>query len=158
MKIKQTFYQMIMPLVKLYWHIFKPESYGVKVLIIHPQDKSKVLLVRHSYGNTVLWNIPGGGYNPKKETAEFAAQREVFEELGVKVINLQLLGDYQTVGEGKKDEVIMFSGTIENIESIVPNPEISEMEWILAETICDRGGEIARVARRAAEKVLHNNS
>ncbi len=152
MKIKQTFYQMVMPFVKLYWRIFKPESYGVKVLIIHPNDKNKVLLVRHSYGNTTLWNIPGGGYNPKKETAEIAAEREVFEELGVKVINLKLLGDYQTAGEGKKDTVTMFSGTIENIEKIMPNPEISEMEWVLAETMSARGNEIARVARRATEK------
>lgn len=154
MKIKQTFYQMIMPLAKLYWHIFKPESCGVKVLIIHPHDKSRVLLVRHSYGNTTLWNIPGGGYNPKKEKAELAAQREVFEELGVKVVNLKLLGEYQTANEGKKDTVAMFKGTIENIENIVLNPEISEMEWVLAETMSNRGNEIARVAGRAAEKVF----
>lgn len=154
MNIKKTFYQMVMPLVKLYWRIFKPESYGVKVLIIHPNDKNKVLLVRHSYGNTTLWNIPGGGYNPNKEVGEVAARREVFEELGVEIINLQLLGTYQTSGEGKKDIVTMFKATIENIEDIVPNPEILEIEWAPAETMSDRGNEIARVARRAAEKAF----
>ena len=154
MNIKKTFYQMVMPLVKLYWRIFKPESYGVKVLIIHPNDKNKVLLVRHSYGNTTLWNIPGGGYNPNKEVVEIAARREVFEELGVVIINLQLLGTYQTSGEGKKDIVTMFKATIENIEDIVPNPEILEIEWAPAETMSDRGNEIARVARRAAEKAF----
>ena len=70
------------------------------------------------------------------------------------LVNLKLLGEYQTANEGKKDTVIMFSGTIENIENIVLNPEISEMEWVLAETMSKRGNEIARVARRAAEKVF----
>ena len=113
-----------------------------------------MLLVRHSYGNTTLWNIPGGGYNPKKETVETAATREVFEELGVKIINLQFLDNYQTTGEGKKDIVTMFKGSIEDVEKIVPNSEISEMEWVLAETMSTRGNEIARVARRAAEKAF----
>ena len=68
------------------------------------------------------------------------------------IINLQLLGTYQTSGEGKKDIVTMFKATIENIEDIVPNSEILEIEWAPAETMSDRGNEIARVARRAAEK------
>lgn len=154
MKIKQTFFKLIMPAVKVYWRIFKPESYGARVLIIHPKDTGKVLLVRHTYGNTTLWNIPGGGYNPKKETAETAASREVFEELGVQVLNLQELGEYHTSGEGKKDTVIMFSGTLENTDDIVSNPEISELAWVTSHTIPDRGNDVARVARRAVEKIL----
>jgi ADP-ribose pyrophosphatase YjhB (NUDIX family) len=154
MKIKQTFFKLIMPAVKLYWHIFKPESHGARVLIIHPTEKGKVLLVRHSYGNTALWNIPGGGYNPKKETAATAATREVLEELGVKVIDLQELGEYNTSGEGKKDTVIMFSCTLEDTGGIRLNPEISQLSWVDIQTIPDRGNDVARVARRAVEKIL----
>jgi len=154
MKIKQTFFKLIMPVVKLYWQVFKPESHGARVLIIHPKETGKVLLVRHSYGNTALWNIPGGGYNPKKESAETAATREVFEELGVTVTDLQKLGDYHTSGEGKRDTVTMFSGTLEDIEGIRLNPEISELSWVDTHTIPDRGNDVARVARRAVEKIL----
>lgn len=154
MKIKQTFFKLIMPIVKLYWYIFKPESYGARVLIIHPTEKSKVLLVRHSYGDTALWNIPGGGYSPQKETAVTAVTREVLEELGAEVINLQELGEYHTSGEGKKDTVTMFSGTLEDIEGIILNPEISELSWADTHTIPDRGNDVARVARRAVEKIL----
>jgi 8-oxo-dGTP diphosphatase len=147
---------MLMPLVKLYWKIFKPESYGVKVLIINPNNKNKVLLIRHSYGDTALWNIPGGGYNPKKETSEVAARREIFEELGIKIINLELLGEYQTTSEVKKDMVTMFKTVIENTEKIVPNQEISEIAWIPAETINNRSHDTARVAIQAVLKAFPN--
>ncbi len=154
MKIKQTFFSLIMPIVKIYWKIIKPEAFGVKVLLTHPHETGKVLLVRHTYGNIKLWNIPGGGYNPKKENAETAAAREVFEELGVKVLNLKEIGIYQTSGEGKKDNVTIFSGTIEDIGNIKQNPEISELSWDDSLTIPSRGEDVARVARRAVEKIL----
>jgi ADP-ribose pyrophosphatase YjhB (NUDIX family) len=93
MKIKKIAYAILMPGMRLYWKIFKPRSYGVKVAIMHPANPEKLLLVRHSYGNTTLWNIPGGGYNPKKETAQNAAAREVLEELGVDVLGLLQIGE-----------------------------------------------------------------
>ena len=147
-------YSFFMPVVKLYWRIFKPESFGVKVVIIHPDDSNLVMLVRHSYGNTDLWNIPGGEYNPKKETAEAAAQREIIEELGVKVLGLEYLGQYQTGGEGKRDTVTLFSGVIENLEDIKTNSELSELEWVEMQTLSSRGNDVARVARRAVENFL----
>lgn len=154
MKIKKLFYAAFMPFVKIYWRVFKPKSFGVKVLITHPTETSKVLLIRHSYGNTSLWNIPGGGYNPKSESAETAAKREIFEELGVEILQLRLLGEYLTSTEGKQDTVTMFSGTIENVAAIKTNPEISELEWVESSLLGSRGNDVARVARKAAEKSL----
>jgi 8-oxo-dGTP pyrophosphatase MutT (NUDIX family) len=154
MNIKQLFYAALMPVVKIYWRVLQPKSFGVKVLITHPTETSKVLLVRHSYGNTSLWNIPGGGYNPKKENAEAAAKREVFEELGVKVIQLSLLGEYLTSIEGKQDTVTMYKGTIESASAIKTNPEISEIEWAESSLLSTRGNDVARVARRATEKAF----
>jgi len=154
MKVKQFFFAALMPVVKVYWRIVKPKSFGVKVLLTHPTETSKLLLVRHSYGNMSLWNIPGGGYNPKKESAEAAAKREIFEELGVKVLQLQLLGEYLTAREGKQDTVLMFKGTVADVAAIKTNPEISELEWAENSLLKDRGNEVARVARRAAEKAF----
>lgn len=151
MKIKKTVYNLILPIAKLYWYIFKPQSFGARVLIIHPQDPNKVLLVLHSYGNSTLWNIPGGGYKPKKESADAAAKREVFEELGVEITNLSVLGEYQTTGEGKIDTVTMFSGTVIDVGDICLNHEISQLAWVEQETIGSRGDDVARVARRAVE-------
>ncbi len=146
-----------MPVVKTYWRILKPKSFGVKVVIIHPNETSKVLLVRHSYGNTSLWNIPGGGYSPRKEKAESAARREIFEELGVKALHLKLLGEYLTSSEGKQDTVTMFSGTIENVTTIKTNPEIAELEWTESSLVSGRGNDVARVARYAVEKAFSRN-
>jgi 8-oxo-dGTP diphosphatase len=154
MKIKQLFYAALMPIVKIYWRVFQPKSFGVKVLITHPTETSKVLLVRHSYGNTSLWNIPGGEYNPKSESAEKAARREIFEELGVEVLQLRLLGEYLTSNEGKQDIVTMFSGTIENVTKVKTNPEISELEWAESSLLDSRENDVARVARRAAGKAF----
>lgn len=117
-----------------------------------------MLLVQHSYGNTSLWNIPGGGYNPKKESAKEAAKREIFEELGVEVLQLQLLGEYSTSKEGKRDTVIMFKGTVEDVTKIKTNPEISKLEWAEISLLKDRGNDVARVARRAAEKAISGTS
>lgn len=152
--MKKMIYSLIMPAVKLYWRLFKPQSYGVKIVIIHPHDPDKILLVRHSYGNTTLWNIPGGGYNPKKENAISAIEREIQEELGVSVSRLKHLGEYHTGSEGKKDAVTLFSGMIDNPEKITTNPEISELNWVKARTLSNRGNDVARVARRAVEKVF----
>ncbi len=154
MNIKKNIYALSMPVVQLYWRIFKPQSYGVKIAIIHPNDPNKVLLVRHTYGNTDLWNIPGGGYNPKKETAESAAAREVLEEIGVHLLTVTYLGEYHTEHEGKRDTVSMFLGTIQTTKHIETSPELSQLDWVAIHTVSARGTDIARVARRAIEKVI----
>jgi 8-oxo-dGTP pyrophosphatase MutT (NUDIX family) len=128
MKMKQIAISLLMPLIKIYWRIFKPKTYGVKVLIRHPDNPEKVLLVRHSYGNKTLWNIPGGGYKPKKETPEEAAVREVREELNIALENPQIIGLYETDGEGKRDTVTIVSGAIKTVD-ITRNNEIAEILW-----------------------------
>lgn len=147
-------YFFVMPAIKLYWRIFKPQSYGVKVVIIHPSDSNQILLVRHSYGNTALWNIPGGGYKPKKETGESAARREINEELNVEILGLEFLGEYQTTGEGKKDTVTLFRGTIQSPEKIQINSEIAEIDWVDIHSAVNRGNDVARVARHAMKQVI----
>ncbi len=108
--------------------------------------------------NTKLWNIPGGGYNPKKETAGAAALREIHEELGMPLHNLKQIGEYRTEGEGKRDTVLLFSGTAESADNIRPNPEIAEMEWVSIYTLHDRSNDVARVARRAVDKIIEMRS
>jgi 8-oxo-dGTP diphosphatase len=122
LKINHIIYRLANVARKLYWRTFHPKTFGAQVLLKHPQNKNLVLLIRHTYGNQTLWNIPGGGYNPKKETAATAATREVLEELGVEVIDLQELGEYNTSDEGKIDTVTLFSSILEDIEGIRLSP------------------------------------
>jgi 8-oxo-dGTP diphosphatase len=55
-------------------------------------DSSRVLLVKHSYGE-LNWELPGGAGEPA-ESAEETARREVREEVGVELENMRLVGVY----------------------------------------------------------------
>ncbi len=124
--LKDTLYK----IVSIYWKIFKPKTYGVKVLIVHPTDTNKILLILHSYGNKILWNIPGGGYRPKKETAQQAAIREVQEELNINLQSVAKVGKYYTEIQGKRDTVILFTGKLHPSFLIEQNDEIAKLKWI----------------------------
>jgi 8-oxo-dGTP diphosphatase len=142
-----------MPIIRMYWRIYKPRTYGVKVLILHPRVLGEVLLVRHTYGNQSLWNIPGGGYAPNKETPEVAGRREVREELGVELVTCTSIGLYETSGEGKRDTVTLLVGTVDAGQVLVPNDEIAALAWE-AHTQVRYRTDVARVARQAI-KILY---
>ncbi len=142
----------VMPLVRWYWRVCRPKTFGVKVLIRHGVKNDEILLIRHTYGDQTLWNIPGGGYNPKKESAEEAANREVKEELGVPILNLIQIGEYKTSAEGKRDTVIMFVAemTDANFNAIKLSSEVAEVTWQNYQIVAKRN-DVALVARRAIE-------
>lgn len=154
-KLKQLSYRIAIRVLRMYWRIFKPTTHGVRVLVTHPTKQTEAVVIRHSYGNTSLWNIPGGGYKPKKESPEEAAKREVFEELNLEISNLQNLGEYRTGGEGKKDIVIIFSGVAVNPKQITISAEISEVAWVEIKDIPKKGDTISKVAKCAVEKIIH---
>lgn len=62
---------------------------GAGVVVINPKGE---ILLQHRMDNN-LWGFPGGALE-LGETVEQAAAREVFEETGVKVKSLKLLGVY----------------------------------------------------------------
>ncbi len=138
----------VWPLIKLYWRVFKPETHGVRILIIHPEDKNKILLVLHSYGNKSLWNIPGGGYNPKKEFPLLAAKREIREEFQKELGSVKEIGLYETTGEGKQDRVVIFVGEVSSPVFNEFDPEISKVSWEDIETVLQRG-DVAKIVKYA---------
>ena len=89
----------------IYWKIFRPQTFGVKLLLI---NENKVLLVEHSY--TKGYHLPGGGVK-SGEMFDRALKREILEELGLEINNLQLFGVYQNTKQGKIDTVIAFIST-----------------------------------------------
>ena len=89
----------------IYWKIFRPQTFGVKLLLI---NDNKVLLVEHSY--TKGYHLPGGGVK-SGEMFDRALKREILEELGLDINNLQLFGVYQNTKQGKIDTVITFIST-----------------------------------------------
>jgi hypothetical protein len=66
-KLKSLLIRLVFPLAKVYWRILKSKTFGVKAIIVHSEDPRQILLIQHSYDSKKLWNLPGGGYNPKKK-------------------------------------------------------------------------------------------
>ena len=92
-------------IAKIYWKIFRPQTFGVKLLLI---NDGKVLLVEQSY--TKGYHLPGGGVK-SGEMFEQALKREILEELGLYINDLQLFGVYQNTKQGNIDTVITFIST-----------------------------------------------
>ena len=84
---------------------------GVKVMAF--DRAGRVLLVRHGYGATHLWMLPGGGI-ARGEAAADAAARELREETGCGLHEVAALGRYEARGEGRRDTVFLFRGVTED--------------------------------------------
>lgn len=122
--IHHVFNTTIYPALRLYWFIFRPTTKGVKCIIQHGAE---ILLIRNTYGPG-LWTFPGGGIK-KGETLEAAARREVMEEVGITVRDLQWIGQFNTTSEYKRDTVQVFVAESDDKEFRIDPIEILEARW-----------------------------
>ena len=119
--------------MRAWWKIRKPTTFGVKVLLAHPDDPARCLIVRHSYADSARWGLPGGAYKPQRETVEQAGVREVAEELGLTIIDSPtVLDTVTTVLEGKRDTLTIVRATPTSA-SFARSPEIAEARWVDAD-------------------------
>lgn len=113
--------------VKWYWKKFNIRTYGVRVMILYDNT---FILVRHWYNP--LWVMPGGGIK-KHETPEQAAIREVKEEIGLEIEQLDYrLGTYSNHKEGKNDTIHCFVVELDKKPQLKfkrLNLEISDVIW-----------------------------
>lgn len=93
---------------------------GVKVMAF--DRAGRVLLVRHAYGRSDLYMLPGGGIARGEEPAD-AAVRELGEETGCAARELALVGRYRAGGEGRRDIVFLFRALTEDR----PAPDMREV-------------------------------
>lgn len=107
----------------IYWRVFKPDVYGAKLVVRNAAGE--VLLIRHSYGRSDLYMLPGGGVG-RGEAAMDAARRELMEEVGCTAEDLALLGDYLDTSKGARNHVSVFTATTSD------QPRIDGMEIIEA--------------------------
>lgn len=114
---------------RLWWRVRKPATYGVKVLLLHPRDPGQCLVVRHSYVDQNWWGLPGGGYKPRKETAEAAGRREVFEELSLPIGKMTVLETLITRREGKVDSLTVLRAEAAS-EDFKLSAELAEARWV----------------------------
>lgn len=135
-----------LPFARLYWRIFRPRTFGVKALVVRADNVKSVLLVQHAYGDQTLWNLPGGGFNPRNETVEEALRRELQEELQCTPEPVEIIGDYYTESEGKRDTVTLCLAQVHGDVHVPPDGEIKKIQWLGIEQV-DSLPNVARVAR-----------
>ncbi len=87
---------------KLYWRLVRPRTLASRCILVRGNS---VVLIKHVYEEG--WYLPGGGLG-RNESFEDAARREVREEIGVTVSNLQLLAMYHIRSEGRSDHTALF--------------------------------------------------
>ncbi len=123
-------YKILYPAYQLYCFIFRPKTFGVTCII---ECKGEILMIRNSYGKNT-WTFPGGGIK-KNETSEEAAKREVLEEVGIRIKNVQQIGEFKSELEYKKDTVFCFSAKVNDKNFVIQESEISEAKWFSGENI-----------------------
>lgn len=94
-------------------------------------DQKEILLVKEQHRKIDRWKMPGGLVDPGEALAA-AAQREVFEETGVKASFKSVLAFWQrTVSEDLSDVYCVCRLTLAGPAEITFDPnEISEATWM----------------------------
>ena len=110
--------------MKIYWFLFRPQTYGVSCIILH---KDKVLLVKHTYGKK-LWSTVGGGIKTN-ESPKQAILREVKEEIGLKLKTVKKVGVIHYEKEYKKDTIHIFLTNSTTTKIKIDYAEIAEANW-----------------------------
>ncbi|MGA9994750.1 MAG: NUDIX domain-containing protein [Pyrinomonadaceae bacterium] len=119
-----TIYRLLFPLIRFYWSITHAHIRGVRCLIEH---QGQLIMVRQTYGER-FWTFPGGLVG-RRESAENAALREVWEEVGVTPQEIHFLGSFTTTDSGFSDTVYCFSGRAARSDFEIDSNEIQEAEW-----------------------------
>lgn len=112
---------------------------GVSVIISNLNGD--VLLLRHSYGPKV-WALPGGGLKPSEDPEE-CARREVREELGIAITDLQGVGAIEEELSGSPHTAHLFSATC-NARPKPDNREVIEARFFPSHSLPEPLGEVTR--------------
>lgn len=100
--ISRIFMKIIFFFARIYWKIFHPLTWGVRLMLV---KNDEIVLVRHTYRDG--WYLPGGGLK-RRESFQEAARREAHEEAGANLGNLEFWGVYSNlIGDTSDHEIVM---------------------------------------------------
>jgi len=133
--MKKYLYRWLYPIARIYWNIFQPVTFGVRVILI---NQNQVLLVRHTYLPGDKWMLPGGGVS-RGESYDQAIKREIKEELDISLKKVNWLGIFTSNLEGKRDNIILFSclDQIDPDKIIIDPAEIKETKFFPLDQLPD---------------------
>lgn len=123
------------------------KTVGVRMLA--EDADGRVCLIRHTYGDTAVWALPGGAVD-WREDPEAAALRELREEAGIgRLWDVRLHGTYRHTLNWADDIVIVFAGRTDQ-PCHPASPEIAEAAFFATDAL----PEPLRPAARAAIAAL----
>ena len=140
--MRTTLYQVAHHLIRLYWFLFHPRTYGARCILV---CENHVLLIRQTYGDR-LWTLPGGGL-AKGETPEAAVRREVKEEVGVSLNKVQFLGQFMSTQTYNRDTVYVFTASVPSEAYTLDRHEILAAHWFA----CDALPHVSEKTRTALQ-------
>lgn len=99
------------------------------------------------------WALPGG-FVDENEDLEDAANRELFEETGVKVAKLEQLGAFGKPGRDPRQHVvsIAYTGFTEETTNAVAADDADEAEWFSVKTLPELAFDHAEIINLALDK------
>jgi 8-oxo-dGTP pyrophosphatase MutT (NUDIX family) len=110
--------------------VVKPKTAGVSVIGV--DARSRVFLVRHSYGSG-RWSLPGGGlgYN---EDPHACARREMREELGCELDDLALAAQFEETLYGAPHRAWVFTARFVG-EPKLDGREVIDSGWFALDAL-----------------------
>jgi 8-oxo-dGTP pyrophosphatase MutT (NUDIX family) len=98
---------------------------GVRIAVVTPDRK---ILLNKEYRYVIdaySWELPGGGID-EGEALEDAAKRELFEETGIRVDNVEKLGEFYALHSFNNEKTTLFMAEVEQSEVNKSGIESSE--------------------------------
>ncbi len=123
-KWKASLYKIAYPIAKLYWFFIRPNTQGVRCVVVCGED---VLLIKHTYGSQLRTTVGGGIH--KGETEESAVIREVKEEVALNLYGLTKVGEVTHTKEFKNDTIHVFVARTDEREFVLDESEVKEAVW-----------------------------
>jgi 8-oxo-dGTP pyrophosphatase MutT (NUDIX family) len=125
-KLKRAGLRVAFQVLRVYWFVRRPKAVGVKCAVT---AGDRVVLVRHTYGDRDVWDMPGGAVKRGESTLD-AARREVREEIGVEARDWRNLGGIYLIIRGKRNRLYGCAGVVDPSAPVaVDEVEIAEAEW-----------------------------
>jgi 8-oxo-dGTP pyrophosphatase MutT (NUDIX family) len=122
-KVIQFFRPFIYNGFLMYWYVFRPKTYGAKVIIV---CNDEILLIKTTYDYG--YSLPGGGLK-KGEDPSDAAKREAYEEVGIVLSDVAPITSFITTAEYKIDTVYGFYSEVTSKKYTLDKLEIECAEW-----------------------------
>jgi mutator protein MutT len=90
------------------------------------------------------WTFPGGGLDGE-ETPETAAKREIEEEVGITLHDIDFITTLDFNHEYKKDTVFVFKVDLQSPEVKIDKTEIAEASWFSLDALPPMGDNAERI-------------